>query len=64
MCLTNNGSEVSRVSIVDENGEVVYDEIVLPQHEITDYLTIYSGITEEMIKNCSKSKNRKYFRFF
>ncbi|KAL6453283.1 RNH70 RNA exonuclease 1 [Candida maltosa Xu316] len=32
------------------NGEVVFDELVQPAEEITDYVTRYSGITEELLE--------------
>ena len=48
------GKELARVSLVDCEGRVVYDSIVLPENEITDYLTQYSGITAKMIRECKK----------
>ena len=46
--------ELARVSIVSSKG-VLLDEYVLPEGEITDYRTAYSGITPAVLKNC---KNR------
>ena len=48
MCITNR-SELTRISIVDEELQVVYNELVKPDLPITNYLTRYSGITEEMM---------------
>ena len=46
--------ELARVSIVSSKG-VLLDEYVLPEGEIVDYRTAYSGITPAILKNC---KNR------
>ena len=51
MCGTSQGSELTRVSIVDMHGETVYDTLVLPDHPIRDYKTQYSGITAESLAN-------------
>ncbi|KAK3827023.1 MAG: hypothetical protein J3R72DRAFT_405937 [Linnemannia gamsii] len=49
MCLTAEGSELTRISLLGEDGKVIYDELVLPINPITDYLTQYSGMTEERL---------------
>jgi DNA polymerase III epsilon subunit-like protein len=49
------GKELARVSLVDYLGRVLYDSIVLPDDEITDYITQYSGITPAMIRDCRTS---------
>lgn len=50
MCLTEGGqSELTRISILNWNGEVVMDELVQPPRPVTDYLTRYSGITKELL---------------
>ena len=33
--------------------QVVYDTYVKPPNEITDYLTKFSGITPELMENCT-----------
>ncbi|CAH8834670.1 unnamed protein product [Trichobilharzia szidati] len=38
---------LGRVSIVDYEGELLYDVIVNPEEEITDYRTPWSGIRQE-----------------
>lgn len=54
MCLTeNNILEVARITIVDENLEVVLDTLVKPESPITNYLTSFSGITAPMLINVS-----------
>ncbi|KAL6440694.1 hypothetical protein ACFW04_003276 [Cataglyphis niger] len=52
MCLTTSGNlELTRITIVDENMKIIYDSLVKPENVITNYLTRYSGITEEMLNN-------------
>ena len=52
MCVTTaNIPELTRVSIVDEQLNVVYDTLVKPDNKIIDYVTRYSGITEDMLKD-------------
>ncbi|WBW74221.1 3'-5'- exoribonuclease Rex1 [Schizosaccharomyces osmophilus] len=49
MVKTENGSEIARVTIVDLKNEVLYDELVKPGFPVTDYVTQFSGITEEKL---------------
>ncbi|KAG5642482.1 hypothetical protein DXG03_002732 [Asterophora parasitica] len=50
MCLTEDGKELTRVSIIDFHTEkVIYDQLVKPRKPITDYLTRWSGITAEAL---------------
>jgi RNA exonuclease 1 len=49
MCLTEVGLELARISLIDEDLNIIMDEIVQPSHPILDYLTRYSGIREETL---------------
>lgn len=49
MCLTDKGSELTRIAVVDEHKKVVMDRLVLPHNPIVNYLTQFSGITAEML---------------
>ncbi|CCH46775.1 putative exonuclease [Wickerhamomyces ciferrii] len=51
MCETEAGKVLTRVSLIDFNEQVIMDELVKPKDEITNYLTQYSGITEDALKN-------------
>ncbi|XP_065341238.1 putative exonuclease GOR [Cloeon dipterum] len=49
MCITSNGSECTRVTVVNQFNVVVYESLVWPEEPIIDYVTKYSGITEEIL---------------
>lgn len=51
MCRAEEGLVLARVSIVNFNLEVVYDKLVKPSVPIIDYMTRYSGITEEKLSD-------------
>ena len=61
MCITSPAGttpqvfSLTRISIIDWNGNVVLDELVKPEEPITDYLTPYSGITASMLENITTS---------
>ncbi|KAL8281979.1 hypothetical protein RB601_000183 [Gaeumannomyces tritici] len=47
---TNNDLSLTRITVLAWDGEVVMDELVKPDLPILDYLTRFSGITEEMLE--------------
>ncbi|KAM8960486.1 RNA exonuclease 5 [Pelodytes ibericus] len=49
MCLTDKGTELTRISLVDANGKCIMDELVKPDNIIQNYLTRFSGITRKML---------------
>ncbi|RUS20503.1 hypothetical protein BC937DRAFT_95041 [Endogone sp. FLAS-F59071] len=55
MCKSLSGTELTRVTLVDENSTVIFDELVMPTEPIVDYLTQYSGITEERLRGTTTS---------
>ncbi|XP_004520216.1 small RNA degrading nuclease 5 [Ceratitis capitata] len=56
MCKTVIGqNELTRVSIVNEQLETVYETLVMPTNKIVDYLTPFSGITPSIMKTVTKT---------
>lgn len=44
-------SSLARVTLVDWHGDIIMDEYVQQQQEVTDYRTFVSGITAEMLQD-------------
>ncbi|XP_070154094.1 uncharacterized protein [Polyergus mexicanus] len=51
MCYTIYGLELTKVTVIDLFGNLVYDTLVKPKTKIIDYNTRFSGITEEQMLN-------------
>ena len=58
MVLCENGPALARVTIVNKSLEVVYDKHIKPLTPILDYLTQYSGITEEHMLTTNLTSNQ------
>ncbi|KAH8114272.1 hypothetical protein DFH11DRAFT_1596896 [Phellopilus nigrolimitatus] len=57
MCLTEDGKELTRLCVINyASGEVLLDQLVKPIKPILDYLTRWSGITEEGLRNVTTTK--------
>lgn len=57
-CQTKEGSQLARISIVDYDNNVVYDEFVKPEKEIIDYATKFSGITEDIMDKATTTQQQ------
>lgn len=55
MCKCETGFIVARVSLVNFENEVIYDELVIPEAPIVDYVTKYSGMTKEKLDGATKT---------
>lgn len=51
MVETKTGHEVGRVSVVDHQGNVLYDKCVKPRNPVVDFLTKYSGLNESILSS-------------
>ncbi len=50
MVETEDGDALGRASVVNYNGQVVYDKFVRPEKRVVDYRSAISGVTPEKLK--------------
>ena len=44
MMITSNGSQIGRLTMIDNCGNIIYDKYIKPECEVLDYLEEYSGL--------------------
>lgn len=47
MMICENGRQVGRISILDHQGNVIYDKFIKPENTVVDYCEKYSGLNRE-----------------
>lgn len=55
MCKTTEGTELTRLTLVDADEQVLIDEYVRPKNPIVDYCTQYSGITADIMDSTTNT---------
>ena len=55
MCYTTRGIELTRVTVVNEDGNSIYETFVKPDNKILDYNTKFSGVIEKDLENVTTS---------
>ena len=53
MCYTSVGLELTRLTLIDSHCRTLVDTLVVPSNPITNYNTQYSGITADMLADCT-----------
>ncbi|XP_046405797.1 RNA exonuclease 1 homolog [Ischnura elegans] len=54
MCYTTEGLELTRITVINYEGETVYDTLVKPEKKVLDYCTRFSGIDEKAMEGVTK----------
>uniref|UniRef100_A0AC35UBI1 RNA exonuclease 4 n=1 Tax=Rhabditophanes sp. KR3021 TaxID=114890 RepID=A0AC35UBI1_9BILA len=57
--IDGKGNALARVSIVNYEGEVVYDKYVCPEEQVVDYRTAVSGVTRSQLLHGDTFENVK-----
>ncbi|KAG0430978.1 Small RNA degrading nuclease 5, partial [Dictyocoela muelleri] len=52
-------SELGRITILNNNGEIIYDKYVKPENEVIDYRSEYSGLTPDLLVNAISFESMK-----
>ena len=52
-CYTVDGLELVRVSVINHKLQPVFETLVKPHHDILDYNTRWSGISEPDLRDCT-----------
>lgn len=55
MVTTKKGSELARISCVNEKGETILNELFKPSDSVVDYRTKFSGITEDILNQATST---------
>ena len=63
MCETAQGLELTRLTVIDNDHAVVLDTLVKPKNRITNYLTKYSGMTEELLQSVTVTLEQAQIAF-
>ena len=48
MCYTTNGNELTRITVIDTSGKIVYEQLVKPENPIIDYNTRWGSELREI----------------
>jgi len=59
MCFTTNGLEIIKLTVVGVEGRLVYETLILPDGEIVDYNTRFSGISARDLKKAQAKTLRE-----
>jgi hypothetical protein len=63
MCETALGLELTRLTVIDKDHAVVLDTLVKPKNRIINYLTKYSGMTEELLQSVTVTLEQAQIAF-
>ncbi|KAK2718702.1 RNA exonuclease 1 homolog [Artemia franciscana] len=55
MCYTTGGIELTRLTVIGSDCQIVYETLVMPDNPILDYNTRFSGISEDQLRGVTTS---------